>query len=71
MSYFVLFCCLLYLPSLQGSGDILFSPCVCLCVCLSVTKSCPLYNLITVTDISTELHTFVKQIEMTCHAQEP
>ena len=44
---------------------------VCLCVCLSVTKSCPRYNLITVTDISTKLHTFVKHIETTCHAQEP
>ena len=42
-----------------------------LSVCLSVTKSCPLYNLITVTDISTKLHTFVKHIETTCHAQEP
>ena len=42
-----------------------------LCVCLSVTKSCPLHNLITVTDISTKLHTFVKHIETTCHAQEP
>ena len=40
-------------------------------VCLSVTKSCPLYNLITVTDISTSLHTFVKHIETTCRAQEP
>ena len=39
-------------------------------VCLSVTKSCPLYNLITVTDISMKLHTFVKHIDTTCHAQE-
>ena len=51
---------------LQGSGDILFFPLrtslglsVCVSVYLSVTKSCPLYNLITVTDISTKLHTFV------------
>ena len=60
--------------SLQGSGDILFFPLrlsVSLCVCLSVTKSCPLYNFKTVTDISTKLHTFVKHIETTCHAQEP
>ena len=61
-------------PPLQGSGDILFFPLrlsVCGSVCLSVTKSCPLYNLITVTDISTKLHICVKQIETTCHAQEP
>ena len=51
---------------LQGSGDILFFP-----LRLSVTKSCPLYNLITVTDISKKLHTFVKHIETPCHAQEP
>ena len=44
---------------------------VCLCVCFSGTKSCPPYNLITVTDILTKLHTFVKHIETTCHAQEP
>ena len=44
---------------------------VCVSVCLSGTKSCPLYNLITVTDISTKLHTFVKHIESKCHAQEP
>ena len=44
---------------------------VCVSVCLSVTKSCPLYNLITVTDISMKLHTFVKHIETKCHAQEP
>ena len=37
---------------------------------LSVTKSCPLYNLITIRDISTKLHTFVKHIEAICHAQE-
>ena len=54
---------------LQGSGDILFFPLrtslglsVCVSVYLSVTKSCPLYNLITVTDISTKLHTFVNHI---------
>ena len=44
---------------------------VCVSVCLSVTKPCPLYNLITVTDISMKLHTFVKHIETMCHAQEP
>ena len=44
---------------------------VCLSVCLSVTKSCPLYNSITVTVITMKLHTFVKHIETTCHAQEP
>ena len=71
-----------YVSPLQGSGDILFFPLrlcvcgsvglwVCVSVCLSVTKSCPLYNLITVTDILTKLHTFVKHIETTCHAQEP
>ena len=61
-------------PPQQGSGDILCFPLrlsVCVFVCLSVTKSCPLYNLITVTDISTKLHTFVKHIETMCHAQEP
>ena len=54
---------------LQGSGDILFFPLrtslglsVCVYVYLSVTKLCPLYNLITVTDISTKLHTFLKHI---------
>ena len=63
-----------YVSPLEGSGDILFFPLrllVCVSVCLSVTKSCPLHNLITVTDISTKLHTFVKHIETTCHAQEP
>ena len=58
-------------PPCKGLETYCFSPCVCLSVCLSVTKSCPLYNLITVTDISTKLHTFVKHIETTCHAQEP
>ena len=38
---------------------------------LCVTKSCRLYNLKTVRDISTKLHTFVKHIQTTCHAQEP
>ena len=60
-----------YVSPLQGSGDILFFP-LRLSVCLSVRhKSFPLYNLITVTDISMKLHTFVKHIETTCHAQEP
>ena len=55
---------------LQGLGDILFFP-LGLSVRLSVTKSCPLYNLINVTDISMKLHSFVKHIKTTCHAQEP
>ena len=61
-----------YVFPLQGSGDIVF-PLLSVCgsVCLSITKSCPLYNLITVTDISMKLHTFVKHIERLCHAQEP
>ena len=42
-----------------------------LSVHLSVTKSCPLYYLKTVRDISTKLHTLVKHIQMTCCAQEP
>ena len=63
-------------PPCKGRETYCFSPCVCgsvrLWVCLSVRhKSCPLYNLITLTDISTKLHTFVKHIETTCHAQEP
>ena len=63
-----------YVSPLEGSGDILFFTLasVGLSVCGSVChKSCPLYNLITVTDISTKLHTFVKHIRTTCHAQEP
>ena len=35
---------------------------------LSVTKLCPLYNLITVRDISTNLHTSEKHIQTMCHA---
>ena len=63
---------LLCLPPVRVGRHIVFPlASVCLWVCLSVTKSCPLYNLITVTDISTKLHTFVKHIETTCHAQEP
>ena len=30
---------------------------------LSITKSCPLYNLLTVKDILMKLHIFVKHIE--------
>ena len=45
-----------------------FSPCVRR---LSVTKLCTLYNLKTVRDISTKLHTLVKHIQTRCHAQEP
>ena len=37
----------------------------------SVTKSCRLYILKTVRDILTNLHTLVKHIQSTCHAQEP
>ena len=32
---------------------------------------CPLYNLITIRDISAKLHIFVKHIQTMCHAQEP
>ena len=39
-------------------------------VCLSVKILCLLYNLKTVRDISMKLHTFVKHILTTCHAQE-
>ena len=42
---------------------------VCGSVCPSQNRL--LYNLITVIDISTKLHTFVKHIKTTCHAQEP
>ena len=43
-----------------------------LSVWLSVTKLCPLYNSKTVRDISTKLHTSVKQIQTTMsNAQEP
>ena len=59
-----------YVYPLEGSGDILFSP-LRPSVFLSVTKSCLLFNLITVRGISTKLHTFVKHIQTTCHAQEP
>ena len=57
---------------LEGSGDILFSieP-GCLSVHLSFTKLCKFYNLIPVRDISTKLHTLVKHIQTTRHAQEP
>ena len=59
-----------------GSGDILFSPCVCPSVrpsvCLSVRhKSCPLYNLKTVKDFSMKLGSLVNHNETMCHAQEP
>ena len=44
----------------------------CLSVGLSVHhKIVSVYNLITLTDISTKLHTLVKHIETLCHAQEP
>ena len=58
-----------YVSPLEGSGDILFFP--FLSVCLSVTKSCLLYNLKTIRDISKKLHTFVKHIQMMCHAKKP
>ena len=48
--------------------------CFSSCVHLSVTKSCWLYNLKTVRDISTKHQIFVKHIQTTClfcHAQEP
>ena len=47
----------------------LFSP-LYLFMGLSITKVCPLYNLITVRDISTKLLTFVRHIQTTCHAQK-
>ena len=58
-----------------GSGDILFSPCVCLSICPSVRlsvrhKPCPLYNLKTVKDFSMKLGTLVNHDEA-CNAQEP
>ena len=70
-----LYSCIFISPQpLEGSGDLLFftlrpsvCPSVCLSVRLSVKKSCPLYNLITVRDISTNPHTFVKHIQTTCH----
>ena len=72
MSLFLCFILMCYYASnWKGRVIYCFSPPVCLSVCLSVTKSCPLYNLITVRDISTKLHTFVKHIQTTCHAQEP
>ena len=57
-------------PARVGRQIVFPLPSVYLSDCLSVTKSCPLYKLITVTDILTKLDTFVKQIEMTCHSQE-
>ena len=54
-------------PPWKGGETYCFST----CVCPWVTKSCPLYNLITVRDISTKLPTFVKHIQTTCHTQEP
>ena len=61
-------------PPWKGRETYCFSPSVslsvCLSVCLSVTKSCSLYNLITVRDILMKLHTFVKHIQTTCHAQD-
>ena len=58
-------------PPGKGRETYCSSPCFCLSVWLSVTKSCLLHNVITVTDISMKLHTFVKHIETMCHAQEP
>ena len=55
-------------PPLEGSGDKLFP---LASIPLSDTKSCTLYNLKTVRGISTKLHTLVKHIQATCHAQEP
>ena len=58
---------------LEGSADMFFplSLSVRPSVPLSVTKSCPLYNLQPLRDISTKLYTLVKHIQTTCNAQEP
>ena len=53
-----------YVSPLEGLGDIVFP------LNSDVTKLCLLYNLKTVKDISMKLHTFVKHIQSTCHAQE-
>ena len=47
--YYLIACWVIMYP-LEGSGDILFSP-LRSSVCLSVTKSCPLYNLKTIREI--------------------
>ena len=62
----------LCLPPL-GFGDILFlqGSSVCLSICLSVTKSCPLRNLKTVQDIIMKLHVNINHHWTTCGAQEP
>ena len=58
-------------PPWKGRETYCFSPCVCLSICcLSITKWCPLYNLITVKNVSTKLHTFVNYIQTMGHAQE-
>ena len=59
-------------PPWKGQETHCFSPAsVCLSVlpsvCLSVTKSCPLYNLITVRDLSTELHMPHNQESFLCY----
>ena len=66
---------LYYVSPPSGSGDILFflvRLSVCRSVRLSVRhKSCPLYNLKTVKDLSMKLGTLVNHDETMCHAQEP
>ena len=59
---------ILCLP-LEGLVICYFSPCDGLPVCPS--QNPVRSNLITVRDISTKLHTFVKHIQTTCHAQGP
>ena len=59
--------------SLQGirRGPLSKSDCSSFPLIVCNDFSCPLYNLITIRGISTKLHTFVKHIQTTCHAQEP
>ena len=66
-----LFGVIMSLP-LSWSETYCFPPRFCLSVGLSVHhKIVLLYNLITAKDILMKLHTFVKHIETTCHADEP
>ena len=52
--------CYLCLPTL-GLGDVLLLPKSSVCLCLSVTKSCPLCNLKTVHGIFMKLHININQ----------
>ena len=61
----------IYVSRWKGRETYCFSCCLRPSVCLSVTKSCPLFNLKTVRVISTKLHTFVRHIQTMCHAQDP